>query len=391
MEARRCDKTILLVEDSDQAQTLSGALAKSGYRVVTAKNGAEGLSAAGANRPDIIISDTVMPVMDGYRMCAELKQDKSLKDIPVILVSHLTGPEDIIRGLESGAQHYVTRPYKAEHLLSKIESLINEPLRAVNHPEDKRVEVNYKGKLYEIHAGRAQTLGLLLDTYENEMLKNRELQAALEELKSFNEKLEEKVKERTAAMVAEAAERGAAERAFRETEERFRAVVQAASDAVICLEPPDTVYLWNQKAEEMFGYAAGDAVGKPLHQLVVPERYRKRAYERLTHFFNTGEGDMLGKTVEIEAIGKDGAEFPVEVSLSAFNIRGVWNSVGIIRDITERKRLECELKQNLSDVERMNKLMVGRELKMEELRNEVRTLRERVKVLEEDRKAPCKA
>lgn len=66
--------------------------------------------------------------------------------------------------------------------------------------------------------------------------------------------------------------------------------------------------------------------------------------------------------------------FPIELSISAINIRGVWNALGIVRDITERKRIEDEIRRNLDEAERLNRVMVGRELKMEELRERIRAL-----------------
>jgi PAS domain-containing protein len=95
-------------------------------------------------------------------------------------------------------------------------------------------------------------------------------------------------------------------------------------------------------------------------------------------FKATGEGPLVGKMTEVEALKKDGTEFPIELSVSAVKLKGRWNAIGILRDMTDRKRLEAELKERLDDVERINKLMVGRELKMEGLRKEILELRKKV-------------
>jgi PAS domain S-box-containing protein len=128
----------------------------------------------------------------------------------------------------------------------------------------------------------------------------------------------------------------------------------------------------------MFGYTKGEASGKELHRLIIPERYRKDFMKGFKGFKATGEGPLVGKMTEVEALKKGGTEFPIELSVSAVKLKGRWNAIGILRDMTDRKRLEAELKERLDDVERINKLMVGRELKMEGLRKEILELRKKV-------------
>lgn len=115
------------------------------------------------------------------------------------------------------------------------------------------------------------------------------------------------------------------------------AVAESAGDAIICLNRTDNIYFWNKKAEEIFGYSAGEAIGKFLHQLIVPERFRSDAYKGLDYFSRSGIGSIVGKQLEITALRKDGTEFPVELSVSAIKVGDDWHAIGIIRDITERK------------------------------------------------------
>ncbi len=381
-------RTVMIVEESRaRSIELSELLCANGYDVLLASNGSEAVALSRRVRPSLVLSGVEMPVMDGFTMCRELKSDGALGSIPVVLLTTLTAPEDIVQGLDSGADSYITRPFSPEFLLAKVASLLSGPCQIKNNPEERRIEIEYNGRHFIINAGRARTVGFLLSTYENAVMQNQALSRVQQELEELNDRLEDKVRERTSALSAEIAEKKAAERALRDSEETFRAVIEAANDAVICLGMPDTIQVWNRKAEEMFGYPAAEAIGRGLHSLVVPDEYRERAFSRLTEFFRTGEGEMLGRTVEVKALRRDGSEFPVEVSISAFNVGGQWNSVGIIRDITGRKLLEEDLRQNLEDVERMNRLMVGRELKMEELRSEIRDLRARIKVLEDSSKS----
>lgn len=195
-------KVILVVEDSPvQAETLRRVLSENGYKVIVAINGADGLEAIRKKRPDLIISDIVMPVMDGYQLCGKIKESGELRNIPVLLLTQLIEPEEVIRGLESGADNYLTKPFNKSFLLSKVKALLENPDRFKNRPDRKSIEFEYEGKKYEVHSGRTQTLSYLISTYENAVLKTKELEITQEELRALNEQLEEKVKERTAALL----------------------------------------------------------------------------------------------------------------------------------------------------------------------------------------------
>lgn len=134
-----------------------------------------------------------------------------------------------------------------------------------------------------------------------------------------------------------------AEMALRESEERFRAVVETAADAIICLEEPGIINFWNAAAEKMFGFPAAEARGVALHDVIVPERFRENAYKGMRGFFQTGAGPVIGKTLEIAALRKNGAEFPIELSVSAMKIQDKWQATAIIRDISQRKQTEDSL------------------------------------------------
>ncbi|MEK6743284.1 MAG: PAS domain S-box protein [Nitrospirota bacterium] len=147
-------------------------------------------------------------------------------------------------------------------------------------------------------------------------------------------------------IITDITERKQAEDALKQSEERTRAIMNTANDAIICIQPDDIIYLWNKKAEEMFGYPASEAVGKGARQLLVPEKYRESMAQGLKTFLRTGEGPVIGKTVELTALNKAGAEFPVEFSLSGMKIREQWHATAIIRDITRRKQAETEIQHN---------------------------------------------
>ncbi|MBU1892688.1 MAG: PAS domain S-box protein, partial [Gammaproteobacteria bacterium] len=105
-----------------------------------------------------------------------------------------------------------------------------------------------------------------------------------------------------------------AEQALRDSEERFRVTMENIRDAFILINGEDErILLWNPAAEEMFGYSQEEIIGQPMHQLIVPPRFHEAAYAGLARFTQTGEGAAVGRTNELMALRRDGAEFPVEM------------------------------------------------------------------------------
>lgn len=133
------------------------------------------------------------------------------------------------------------------------------------------------------------------------------------------------------------------EEALQEAVDRNRVMMATVNDAIVCIDHADIIYLWNHKAEEMFGYSAIEAIGQSLHQLITPARYVEASSKALSYFAQTGTGPIIGKTMQLDARRKDGSEFPVELSVSAMNIQGAWHATGIIRDIAERKQSEVKI------------------------------------------------
>ncbi len=169
----------------------------------------------------------------------------------------------------------------------------------------------------------------------------------------------------------EIAGRKRAEEALKKSEERFRMIVESAKDAIICLKAPGAIYLWNKKAEEMFGFPAAEALGRDMHALIVPERYHEKARGGLALFFQTGAGAVVGKTIELYALRRDGTEFPIELSISPMQILGEWHATGIIRDVTERTLSGEKLKRQVEELERFKKATIQREIRMKELRDKL--------------------
>jgi PAS domain S-box-containing protein len=123
------------------------------------------------------------------------------------------------------------------------------------------------------------------------------------------------------------------------SEERFRTVVGTTPDVVVLADRNGTILLWNQAAAQLFGYTEGEVIGQPL-TLLMPHRYREAHQAGITRLGTTGETRIMGRTVELHGLRKDGTEFPLELSIGIGKTpEGVFYS-GIIRDITRRKQTE---------------------------------------------------
>ena len=116
---------ILVVEDSrTQAESLRHILEKKGYMVMLATDGKDAMEQIASGRPDLVLTDIVMPEMDGYELCRRIKTDKTLRSVPVIMVTQLFDPIDVIRGLEAGADNFIIKPYEPEDIDSRIQNVI---------------------------------------------------------------------------------------------------------------------------------------------------------------------------------------------------------------------------------------------------------------------------
>lgn len=135
-----------------------------------------------------------------------------------------------------------------------------------------------------------------------------------------------------------------AEEKLRLSEERYRGLVETSTDAIISMNAERVITQWNEAACKIFGFSREEALGKPV-DIIVPAHYRQRHIDGMKSFLESGEGRVIGSTAELEGLRKDGTIIPVEVSLSALKESGSRIFTGIIREISERKRAEENLRQ----------------------------------------------
>ena len=140
-------------------------------------------------------------------------------------------------------------------------------------------------------------------------------------------------------------ERKWAEEALRDNEKKLQAITDSAQDVIVMMDPLGNISYLNHSAEMLFGYTSAEALGRNLHSLFAPERYHEAYDQSFPEFQRSGRGYVVGKTIQLTAMRKNGEEFPIELSLSSVEFQDGWHAVGTIRDVTERKQMEQKLKE----------------------------------------------
>ena len=187
---------ILIVEDSPtQALQLKYSLEKNNYQAYVVNSGKEALDFVKKLKPSIILCDIVMPEMSGFEFCKQIKTNEELKNIPVILLTTLSDPHDIMQGLQCGADNFLTKPCDEQYLLTRIQNLLSNIELRKRSSVEMGIEVAVANKKYNITSDKLQILDLLISTYDSALQKSIELNKAQNELSILNRQLQQQTNE----------------------------------------------------------------------------------------------------------------------------------------------------------------------------------------------------
>lgn len=183
---------IIASEDSlIQAKSLEFLFRKNGIKYKIFSNADDAYQSVLEDPPALIISDVIMPGTNGFDYCIKIKKSPELKHIPVILLTGLQDPDDIIKGLQAGADNFITKPFDETDLLVSIEHLlVNRYKSKIAEPENN-IDIIFKGREYTISSGKRQIIDLMLSLYETASKKNNELQKTKSELEKSNDELQQ--------------------------------------------------------------------------------------------------------------------------------------------------------------------------------------------------------
>ena len=317
--------SVLVVEDSrTQAEALC-ALLEDEYEVTLARSGEEALQRLGEREFDLILSDVVMPGIGGYELCRRIKQSPEWSGTPVVLLTSLVDPMDIIRGLEAGADNYITKPYDPEHLLARLRHVLGNRHLRRGVKTSMGVSVRFMGTDLTITSGKEQILDLLLSSVEDVIRTNRALEESRRELADAHAQLEAFAREKAQEAHVSA--------------ERYRTLMQNAGDAIFVLDRAGTVQEANARAAELLGVDLASLVGRSLESFVPPQQ-AERFRDGLAQTLRGGEV----RAREQVMLGGDGRPVFCEVTASWVQVGGDGLVLAILRDVTERRQAAEQLR-----------------------------------------------
>jgi PAS domain S-box-containing protein len=388
---------ILLLEDEQHIKALiERLLEQEGFdaSVVLSQNRKEFINEIAKPEFDLIISDYSLPNFDGLTALSLLR--KKNQDIPFILFSGSIGEEMAIESLRQGATDYVLKQNinalvpaikralkevsrkKKELILQKalaqsealhystIQSLPSAVLVSAPHGQIIMVNKTFS-EILDIDAEdvvdkiKIDQLEPILNTqinkfFSNLYIKNQNFDFESPEIITasgrkiylqcrglVNKDNSDKVVS-LLVILGDITRRKQTEIKLKESEEQYRFIMQAAADAIISINSDGNIISWNEAAEKIFGYSISEIINKNL-SIIIPTKYRYGHLTGIERLKNGCEEKLIGKTIELVARYKDGTEFPIELSISRWSRENEKFYTGIIRDITERKKVEQTIEQ----------------------------------------------
>jgi signal transduction histidine kinase/DNA-binding response OmpR family regulator len=336
---------ILIVEDSPtQAAELEHILQEAGYQTIIASNGKEALACVARSKPTVVITDIIMPEMDGYALCKRLKSDAGLVGVPIILLTSLSDPKDVVRGLECGADYFITKPYDEKMLISRVQAVLSNLELRKTQKMNMGVEILIAGERHFITSDRMQILDFLISTYETAVQQNLELTEARDELNRLNEKLEEKVEERTADLTAEVAQRKRAEENLVKSKVLLSETEKMGKIGGWVFDAEKLTQEWTEETFRILEIdVTGDEPKVPEGLDFIAPAFWSIAEQGIRRAIEFGEP----YDQEWEVITAKGNRRWVHAVAKAYQEQGKTKRVsGSFQDITERKQLEAQLSQS---------------------------------------------
>ncbi len=407
-EAAGPARVLLADDNADMLAYVSRLLRRAGYEVAAVADGEQALTACLANPPDLILTEVMLPGLDGFVLVGRLRGDERTALLPIILLSAQAGEEARVEGLEAGADDYIVKPFGSRELLARVDAAVRLS-RARKEALSREAEIARLRASFEdaaVGIAHVATDGRWLRVndrlcamtgYSREELLAKSIQdithpgdlkadlAALHQLlageiathtmekRYFRKDGEIVWINLTVSLVRNAdgipgyflsvtddiTARKQASIELAESRSRLAGVVDSAMDAIISIDARQKIVLFNRAAEKMFQREAADVIGQGL-SLLLPQRFAGVHAQQVDAFAKTSVSnramDNLGK---LSALRADGTEFPIEASISQTSTAGEKVFTAILRDITEQRRAEEQAELLMREVNHRAKNMLA--------------------------------
>ena len=297
---------ILIVEDSPtQAEQLKMILTRHHHQVRHAVDAQAALVALEQALPDLIISDIIMPGMDGYQLCRHLKQCPTFKDIPVILLSALSNAEDVIRGLQCGGDNFIIKPCNEAFIISRINYILANRKHRQNE-NGHGVNIVFNDQQYAINSSRLQILDFLISTYEDALYKKQEMEKLNQELARTQMALEVANRKLTQQVQTQEIQLEKTQKQFIQ-QERLRALGEMAGGVA---------HDFNNALSSIMGFSdlllmypermmEGETLAAYVENINTSAKDAARIVERLREFYRPRDADDFCHIVDINQVVKD--------------------------------------------------------------------------------------
>jgi len=374
----------IIDQDASGAAALQELLESDGYAVEQMTSSMAAREAMAVTKPDIVLVDAHLTGNSPFELLDELRLSQHGRDIPLIFMTTLDDAEARVKGLESG-DDLIIKPFNAREVLARIERqvTVSKVRMALRESEakfrsvmesaiDAIISADDKGRIRSWNSAATALFGLTEREVIGEpievIIPGRYHASHQEGIRRVSSGGPSNVIGKTvelAALRKDGSEfpvelslatwflegeryytgiiRDISER--KQAEQKFRSVTESAIDAIISADHTGRIISWNNAATRILGYREEDVIGQCL-ELIIPERFHEAHRNGMARFTATGEGRVIGTTVELFARTKSGDEVPIELSLSTWTVRDERYYTGIIRDIGERKRAEAALRDS---------------------------------------------
>lgn len=386
-------RVLVVDDDPDILMLCRILLAAHGHEVLTATEGAAALTAVREQQPSVVVLDYMLPDMTGLEVIGALHDAGA--EIPIVMLTARADIHDQQEAWQAGVTDYLIKPFEERRLLDAIESALRpdradhekrrraealDRLRAgdvaawrrlagvLENADDAIITVSVEGvitgwnraaeRLYGYSSGEAigqnvvmltppghsdEVPGILARIYRGEKVDHYETVrqhrkgSVLHVSLAVSPTVEPSGEVSGAAMIC----RDVTER--RSAEMRFRALVEAAPDAMVIVDGAGLIELVNAQTEVLFAYPREELVGQPV-EILVPARFRPQHPSHREMYLRSPRVRPMGAGIELQGLRKDGTEFPVEISLSPIETDEAVSISATIRDVTERKQAETMFK-----------------------------------------------